>query len=197
MDIASARSSSFGSVDYERRDSRAATPSRSRPAGLNFSKRTVERVGFNTQGLADNQSREVLRTLTAHCLLGTTDHKYLRGREASRSLHEAQEAAPAGFPAPFSAFSRTLSNSALPKPRPNEMALRSLKPSEAYTAFQDLQGRHLLPPAGCLSEAANRKKVNNFSCVEYNFLADQATPERPHDQKIAFMMSAHRDRVPC
>merc|ERR1719235_2902176 len=146
--------------------------------------------------MGNNLSKEVRRTLAAHTLKGTTETTILRGVEQRRHLQQAQEAAPAGFPAPFKDFSRNLSNTFLPGPHPNEAYMRSLKQSEAYKGIHDKQGRHLLPPSGSKTEAADKEKISNFSCVDFNMLSDQATPVRPHDYRVAFMMKAHRDRQP-
>eukprot|EP00929_Paragymnodinium_shiwhaense_P061317 TRINITY_DN30617_c0_g1_i1.p1 TRINITY_DN30617_c0_g1~~TRINITY_DN30617_c0_g1_i1.p1 ORF type:complete len:222 (-),score=41.78 TRINITY_DN30617_c0_g1_i1:96-761(-) len=84
----------------------------------------------------------------------------------------------------------TLSQKSAPKALPDAFGFTAAQVTEAGKAGLPL--RHLLHASGRKSEAYDKVKVANFSAVNYNFIADQATPIKPYE-KTAFMSHAHRD----
>merc|ERR1712232_60688 len=143
--------------------------------------------GFNTMGTMNNNSHETHRCFAANNLVCTQDVLRNHGAAASRMIRTTHERQPfTHFPA-FQGMKtgRSYSEACLTPvartpeliPPPHEVIARG----SAGVAI-----RHLLPVAGSQTEAANKKKVINFPALSYNFIADQATPLRPHE-KTGFM----------
>eukprot|EP00442_Polarella_glacialis_P049267 CAMPEP_0115127144 /NCGR_PEP_ID=MMETSP0227-20121206/50198_1 /TAXON_ID=89957 /ORGANISM="Polarella glacialis, Strain CCMP 1383" /LENGTH=176 /DNA_ID=CAMNT_0002531121 /DNA_START=31 /DNA_END=557 /DNA_ORIENTATION=- len=143
------------------------------PAGmsvLRFTRRATEvRKAVNTEGTVSNGSRETLRTMAAHSLLGTREQLLLRGASRSHELRASQAKQVTDFPGYMSS---TLSGSTLHRwPEDQPSGPFSHADVNDVVNSGDVRARAYLPSAGVKSEVADEVKVANYSGVKYNFVA--------------------------
>eukprot|EP00930_Biecheleria_cincta_P072726 TRINITY_DN60082_c0_g1_i1.p1 TRINITY_DN60082_c0_g1~~TRINITY_DN60082_c0_g1_i1.p1 ORF type:complete len:183 (-),score=40.36 TRINITY_DN60082_c0_g1_i1:64-612(-) len=156
---------------------------------LRFTQRAGEaRRGVNMLGTVTNDSREALRTLAAHSLLGTRDQLLHKGAGRSADLRSLQVSQATDYPR---YMQHSLSESTLHRWPQAPPATTHLSPAEVVSSG-DIRLRAALPPAGIKSEAGDLKKFVNFTAVPYNFVAEQSTPIRSFE-RTGFMSLAHRD----